>query len=64
RGLLLRLKGGEGRVVLLRGGRALPVILGKRRGLRLPLRMMTCGPFDARRAEAGAKGEPWQFFKG
>ena len=64
RGLLLRLKGGEGRVVLLRGGRALPVILGKRRGLRLPLRMTTCGPFDARRAEAGAKGEPWQFFKG
>ena len=57
-------EGGEGRVVLLRGGRALPVILGKRRGLRLPLRMTTCGPFDARRAEAGAKGEPWQFFKG
>ena len=26
--------------------------------------MTTCGPFDARRAEAGAKGEPWQFFKG
>ena len=44
--------------------KALPVILGKRRGLRLPLRMTTCGPFDARRAEAGAKGEPWQFFKG
>ena len=57
-------EGGEGRVVLLRGGRALPVILGKRRGLRLPLRMTTCGPFDARRAEAGAKGEPWRFFKG